>query len=409
MGSDLSTLVLEHPMIIEFKRAAIAKLVTSVSIAITLSACGGSDNDSSSGPSAESTPTPTPTASPQNPDNPAPTVTPTPTPTASPDPSATPTPTSTPTPTVTPQPTATPEPSAVSFVQFENIPRCVEMPTPDNNNVCPQRPAADSFNIIRQYPNDFSNRVPVHEAIAVRFGQKVSQAESELGNFLTLTETDTGVSIAGKATHASDNTLIFTPDEDLKFSTKYTFTIANGLVSDQGETFAGDSWQFATLFDVGSTKGDVISRCGLGKDLLYLGWVNYTRRLEAGSACAQFGFTAQEPLAFSCSLRVASALAVFSKSRSLTPGGGFNANFDYQAALEEEPADYDAESFDVYNAVGVNSLSNIDEVFSRNLDNSSCETLMNSDFTELGGSGRGVDSFPPNTYYFHEVILAQPK
>lgn len=299
---------------------------------------------------------------------------------------------------------------STDFVYFATE-ECVEVAESDGSTpICEpfETPDPDSFEIVSRYPEDKFNKVPVTTTFEIAFGQPISQGIAELPAYISVINTKDSSLITGELGFSDEKTITFNPAEDLEFQTVYKIEINPGLLSTKGENFEGESWSFATLFDVGPTTRETIEECGRSSSLRYLGRINLERKLESTGACSQYNYaTAQPPLALQCDLQLIAVQAIVNTA---SMGQGFadaNGNFDYAGAFDF--FGYKTSVFGTFSAIETGEARTEAQLFEDGMTLGECDVFMSPTFTEFGGrNGRTSLMSPPETTTIHEMILAKP-
>ncbi|WP_158224743.1 Ig-like domain-containing protein [Agaribacterium haliotis] len=320
-------------------------LATSV-LALSISACGGSDDDNSD---SQITPISEPSASSQ------------------PSPSTQP----------------SPDPGNVG-----SLPETDASPSP--------KPDPQSLYLKAHYPEKNSSIVPTGDEIELHFNKAVYTSGADLTSLFTLREQGSGKIVDFDLSYLTEKIVVLQPKSKLAYKQNYDVEVSAALVAADGTAYKGSSWSFTTLADVGNTDRQRLSeQCTGRKDeaLSLLELVNNERKLGPGSLCASQGYSAQTSLSLVCDLNSLASYAISKQYR------GEAVNYKDGAALFS----YEAKALTNLSRV-IDKKENIGavEFFQNNISANDCAVLMDAELDHFGA--RLNAQAGANTY--HELIFA---
>ncbi|WP_143247626.1 Ig-like domain-containing protein [Agaribacterium haliotis] len=373
-------------------------------------------------PAAEKTSEPQPSLKPQSSPEPRPTVQATsrpepkpsasakPRPEASPEPSseasAKPSPKPSPKPSTeaTATPSATPTAKATSTPQvspeFSPEPSASTVPSPSASFETPEgqptsTPDPQSLYIREHYPQRDSTIVPSGDEIELRFNKAVYMQGADLSSLFSLTNTHTGELVDFDLSYLSEKIVVLQPKQKLAYKTVYDVEVSAALVAADGTAFAGNSWSFTTLGDVGNTDRKRLSDLCTGRKeqaLALLELINNERKLGPGSICAAQGYSEQPSLSLVCPLNTVA----------------FTASFYRQSGKAVNHLDLAEKNR--YQAQRIESLAHTSSselgaqaFFDQTISGADCAQIMHSEFEHFGAfinARAGGD-------YLHELVFAQ--
>lgn len=269
--------------------------------------------------------------------------------------------------------------------------------------------AAATFTITERSPKDGANRVLIHSAITVKLGKAIMAESIKPEATLIVKEQDSGKVIAGQTVLQGEDVLVFTPAAALTKLTAYTVTLSNDLMSAEGDTLVGESWQFTSLFELGDTPQDVVNQCGTLEDLVLVHRLAFERRLiEGDSTCATLGYTKKlDTLILDCDVQAAtqeaadlyiqavkgrvtsggaSAGVSISVPKNFIEGGGIVTFGDFHtdtARLSRNnimPVSYGS-----INRAYLNKYADLND-YLKNMTQEQCDLIMDERFTHMGAS-----------------------
>jgi hypothetical protein len=265
-----------------------------------------------------------------------------------------------------------------------------------------------SFQIIDQFPVDLENKVVVGASMSFTFNQQIAVGSFNDENTISLIERDTGKVVLGVSKLIGNDTIQFTPSEELNHQMFYVISVSNELQSQTGEIFAGHSSDFATLFDIGNTTQETINQCGSRSSIRNIGAISALRS-GVNARCSLFGFAPVEPVAMSCSLDAVVLDAINTKAGSFNRFTGtldLSSPFDYEDALiEQGVSGVEFDSIPILAANGPRSLT----AFYNRLGGRACGIIMDPEITEAAAVLGSVKGVGRNTFTFYEGIFTKPE
>lgn len=262
----------------------------------------------------------------------------------------------------------------------------------------------DNLIIEEQFPSDNFNKMVATSEIFVKFNQNIIESSINNENTLTVSIRENGERVEGSVRLIDSRTIKFTPNTPFKNSIIYSVSLSSSIVANNGSTFAGKDWVFATLYDVGTTTQETVNECGKASHLSHIYFANRERKQAVGSKCSAFGFTeVRPPVALNCKLVDLSLNAIRKKSSTLDKlRGSFDPSFNYKAAAKD--LGITAKQLYTSPQFGVNSSSSVTDFYNNNINRETCKMIMQENAQEYGGIIGAVNGFLGNRYIFFEAI-----
>ncbi len=267
---------------------------------------------------------------------------------------------------------------------------------------------SSSFQIVEQFPTDLANTVVVSASMSFTFSQAIASGSFNEETSISLIERDTGAVVKGVSRLLSDDTIQFTPEEELNHQRFYVVSVSDELQSQTGEFFDGQSTDFATLFDIGNTTQETINECGNRSSIRHIRAITTLRNGE-NPRCGLFGFAPVEPVTLSCELNTVVIDAINTKAGSFNRfTGGLNLSnpFDYEAAIADQGIT--GVEFNNIPILAANGPSDIRAFYNR-LGGRACEIIMDPEVTDVAAVLGSINGIGRNTFTFYEGVFTKPE
>ncbi len=260
-------------------------------------------------------------------------------------------------------------------------------------------PDTDEFRIVDRSPAVNADNVVLHTPIIIQFSDVLIDASVSAE---TIVITGDNSTVATELHYETGSqTVTITPVDSLAFATRYRVSVSSELMADDGRSFPGESWEFVTAGNLGSTSQAVIDECMSEVDIEMLSQVNAAR--SRARNCGDQQRAAVAPIAWHCTIESAAlahstdmaSLNYFSHTGSDGSSVGdrlTNAGYRWRRAGENI-------------AAGQTSVA---QVMAAWLDSPGhCLNIMDADVTEMGAAL--VETMDADYSHYWTQNFAQPQ
>jgi len=259
----------------------------------------------------------------------------------------------------------------------------------------PKTNPAVTFFITGQHPQPNDTRIALVTRIEAGFNRPIIGGISN-PDIISLWRGNTRV--AGSVL-LNGSSLSLTPKSLLTPSTQYTVKVAKGLMSDEGELYAGGEWSFHTAKDVYTTSQTVLDQCMSDRDIAMLAAVNNAR--SSARVCIDDGqlLPAVIKLAWNCTLQT---VAATHNNDMVT-----NNFFAHEGSDQSDASQRATRAGYIWGAIGENLAAGYptaqEAVDGLLKSPGHCENIMSDNYTEFG-SAYGYNKDTYYRYYWTQMF-----